>query len=149
MLLLVPHLVAFNSDQVIDHFAVCGLVALLLLIELLECAYFIASGLFFFLFDPGDGSFTVQGNGKHVLIAIELGRLRSLLELTFGFVVMDQFLSLLSVELEYLIGHVLLSRFLLYPPLLKHVLLIVQVVSFFLSLHLASVLLPIEYSHCF
>lgn len=68
-------------------------------------------------------------------------------QLTFGFVESDSILITLSLECELLVCHFLLGSFFRDPLSFEHGSLLICQFSFFLTLELASVFLPVQNGH--
>lgn len=120
LLLLVPHLLALDRDELVDHLLVGLLVALLLLVEFLERAYLLAAGEALVLFHLLDGSLTLQRNSEHILVTRLFSFDGVQAELAFGLVVLDQVLVALPVKMVVLVVHLLLGFFFLHPLFFEH-----------------------------
>jgi len=143
----VPLLLILVSNEAFDHSLVFFLVVLALLVESLESHNLLTSGESLLLLKVSDGLLSFESSSEHVLITSFFKCKSSGVESTFLFVVSNEVLVALSVELKLLGLHIFLLSSFDLPLVFKHALLFVSQFSLFLTLNLSGVSLPVADSH--
>ena len=121
--------------------------ALLFTVKHLEFKRFVSPFGEFTLLNCSNLFFTVESFSKHVLVTQFFVTISFFTKYTLSFIKDNGILVTLSVKSELLLLHFLFSMFFTVPLLLQHLTLLLCQFSFFLSLELSCVLLPIKNGH--
>lgn len=147
LLTLVPLLLVFVSDELVDHFFISILISLLRLVVFLKFSDFVAAGEAFIGFELLKFLFVGKGLSEKSLVALSFSFFCLFTEGFLGVVVLDEFEVTFFVKQKTLpFGFALLFGLSL-PLVVKHLLFLTSSVSFTSSLIVTLLLLPVEHTH--